>query len=248
MSGWLGMPAAASAHAGDVDQVMALVHWLMLVLLVGWGLFFAFVLVRFRRGRQPRANYHGVRARWASWIEGAVLGAEVVLLVFFSIPVWSARVDALPAASQSTVVRVVAEQFAWNVHYPGADGTFGRTAIRLVSPDNPLGLDRSDPAAADDLTLINRLNLPLGKPVIVYLSSKDVVHSFGLPQMRIKQDATPGVMQPVWFTPTETGEWDIACSQLCGLGHFRMRGVYAVLPAADYEAWLAAEAAYLTAR
>ena len=129
MSGWLGMPAAASAHAGDVDQVMALVDWLMLALLVGWSLFFAFVLVRFRRGRQPRANYHGVRARWASWVEGAVLGAEIVLLVFFSIPVWSARVDALPAASQSTVVRVFAEQFAWNVHYPGADGAFGRTAI-----------------------------------------------------------------------------------------------------------------------
>ena len=248
MIDWLGMPAAASAHAGDVDQVMALVHWLMLALLIGWSLFFAFVLVRFRRGRQPRANYHGVRARWASWIEGAVLGAEVVLLVFFSIPVWSARVDALPAAAQSTVVRVVAEQFAWNVHYPGADGVFGRTAIGLVSPDNPLGLDRRDPAGGDDITLINRLNLPVGTPVIVYLSSKDVVHSFGLPEMRIKQDTTPGISQPVWFTPTRLGEWDIACSQLCGLGHFRMRGVYAVLTPADYEAWLASEAAYLTAR
>ena len=87
--------------------------------------------------------------------------------------------------------------------------------------------------------------LPLDKPVIVLLSSKDVVHSFGIPQMRIKQDATPGIVQPVWFTPTATGQWDIACSQLCGLGHFRMKGVYAIQTRAEYEAWLAAGAALL---
>ncbi|MEW6321966.1 MAG: cytochrome c oxidase subunit II [Acidobacteriota bacterium] len=240
---WLGMPVAASAEAADVDRIMALVHWLMLVLFVGWSTFFVYVLVRFRRSRQPVANYHGARARWASWVEGGVLAAEIVLLAFFSIPVWSARVDALPAERESTVVRVVAEQFAWNVHYPGADGVFGRTDIRLVNPDNPLGLDRRDPAAVDDITTINRLNLPVGKPVIVHLSTKDVIHSFALPQMRIKLDATPGLVQPVWFTPTVTGEWDIPCSQLCGLGHFRMRGVYAVLPPAEFDAWLAAEAA-----
>jgi cytochrome c oxidase subunit 2 len=246
MTDWLGLPVAAAAHAGDIDRTMALVHWLMLVLFVGWGAFFGYMLVRFRRGRQPAADYHGARARWAKWLEGAVLAAEVALLVFFSIPIWSARVDALPAARDSVVVRVVAEQFAWNIHYPGADGTFGRTDIRLVNPDNPIGLDRRDPAGRDDITLINRMNLPIGKPVIVYLSSKDVVHSFGLPQMRVKQDATPGVMQPVWFTPTQIGEWDIACSQLCGLAHFRMRGVYAVLSQADYDTWLASEAALLT--
>jgi cytochrome c oxidase subunit 2 len=145
----------------------------------------------------------------------------------------------------STVVRVVAEQFAWNVHYPGADGVFGPTSIRLVNPDNPLGLDRRHPAARDDITTINRLNLPVGKPVIVYLSTKDVVHSFGLPQMRVKQDATPGIVQPVAFTPTLVGEWDIACSQLCGLGHFRMRGVYTIQAQADFDAFLAREAALI---
>lgn len=245
MLDWLGQPIAASAHAASVDEVMALVHWLMLVLFVGWSAFFVYVLIRFRRSRQPVAEYHGARGRWSTWLEGGVLAAEVVLLVFFSIPVWSARVDALPAPAQSTVVRVVAEQFAWNVHYPGADGVFGRTRINLVNPDNPLGLDLSDPAAADDITTINRLNFPVGKPVIVHLSTKDVVHSFALPQMRIKQDATPGVVQPVWFTANETGEWDIPCSQLCGLGHFRMRGRYASQTPADFEAWLAKEAELL---
>ena len=245
MQDWLGMPLPAAAHAGDVDLIMRLVHWLMLVLFVGWSLFFVYVLVRFRGSRQPVANYHGVRAPWASWVEGGVLAAEVILLAFFSIPLWSARVDVLPAERDSTVVRVVAEQFAWNVHYPGADGVFGRTQIGLVNPDNPIGLDRRDPAARDDITTINRMNLPVDKPVIVYLSTKDVIHSFGLPQMRVKQDATPGIVQPVWFTPTQTGEWDIACSQLCGLAHFRMRGVYAVQAQADYDAWLAREAALL---
>jgi len=243
---WLGLPAAASGHAAQMDQIMVLVHWLMLVLFVGWSLFFAYVLVRYRRGRQVVANYHGLQGGWSTWIEGGVLLAEVILLAFFSVPAWSARVDALPSEREATVVRVVAEQFAWNAHYPGADKVFGRTAIDLVGPDNPLGLDRDDPKGKDDITTINQLNLPVDTPVLVFLSSKDVVHSFGLPQMRVKQDAIPGIVQPVWFTPTETGEWDIACSQLCGLGHYRMKGVYAIQTPADYAAWLAEEAAYLS--
>ena len=243
---WLGLPVAASAHAGDVDETMVLVHWLMAVLLVGWGLFFAYMLIRFRRKAHPVASYHGLRGRWSTWIEGGVLVAEVILLAFFSIPVWSARVDAFPSESESVVVRVVAEQFAWNVHYPGPDGRFGRTDLSLLAPANPLGLDRNDPAGKDDITTINQLNLPVNRPVIVHLSSKDMVHSFALPQMRVKQDAVPGIAQPVWFTPTRMGRWEIACSQLCGLGHYRMRGFYTIQSQAEYDAWLASEAKLLT--
>ena len=242
---WLGMPVGASAHAGEVDRIMVLVHWLMVVLFVGWSIFFIYVLLRFRRGRHPQATYHGLRGRWSTWVEGGVLVAEIVLLAFFSIPFWSTQVDALPAERESTVIRVIAEQFAWNVHYPGADGEFGPTAIGLVGPDNPLGLDRRDSRAKDDIVSINRMNLPIGKPVIVFLSTKDVVHSFGLPQMRVKQDAVPGIVQPVWFIPTQMGEWDIACSQLCGIGHYRMRGRYAIQSQADFEAWLKEEASFL---
>lgn len=247
MLDWLGMPVAGSAHAGDVDRLMALVHWLMLVLFVGWGTFFAYVLIRFRRGNHPVAMRQGMRGTWSTWIESGVLAAEIILLAFFSIPVWSARVDAFPSDQQSTVVRVVAEQFAWNVHYPGADGRFGRTDPRLLGPANPLGLDRSDPAAEDDITTINQLHLPVNRPVIVHLSSKDMVHSFALPQMRVKQDVIPGIAQPVWFTPTQTGAWEIACSQLCGLGHYRMRGFYTIQSQAEYDAWLAEETARLAA-
>ena len=246
MHEWLGLPAAASAHAGDVDRIIVLVHWLMLLLFVGWSTFFVFMLVRFRRSAHPVARHHGLRGNWSTWIEGAVLAAEVILLVFFAIPTWSARVDAIPGEQHSVVVRVVAEQFAWNVHYPGRDGAFGRTTPALVSSDNPLGLDRGDPAAKDDITTVNELHLPIGRPVIVYLSSKDVVHSFTLPQMRIKQDAIPGLLQPVWFTPTASGQWEIVCSQLCGLGHYRMRGFYTIEAQADYDAWLGQETLALT--
>jgi cytochrome c oxidase subunit 2 len=244
---WLGLPVAASAHAGEVDQIMSLVHWLMLVLFVGWSIFFIYVLMRFRSGAQPKADYRGVRGRWSTWIEGGVLVAEVILLAFFSIPFWTRNVDAAPPPeNEATVVRVVAEQFAWHVHYPGTDGVFGRTDITLVGPDNPLGLDRNETVGRDDLVVNGRLNLPVGKPVIVFLSSKDVVHSFALPQMRVKQDAIPGIVQPVWFTPTSTGEWDIACSQLCGLGHYRMKGVYQIQSPEEYAAWLKEEASFIS--
>ena len=240
---WLGLPVAASAHAGEVDHILVLVHWLMVVLFVGWGTFFVYVLFRFRQRRSPRASYTGARGRFASFVEAGVLIAEIVLLAFFSIPFWSSNVDAQPPANGTTEVRVVAEQFSWNVHYPGRDGRFGRTAISLVDPDNPLGLDRRDPAAKDDITTITQLHLPVGRTAVIHLSSKDVVHSLGMPQMRVKQDAIPGFVQPVWFTPTQTGTWEIACSQLCGLAHYRMKATYTIQTAEQFQAWLDEEAA-----
>jgi cytochrome c oxidase subunit 2 len=239
----LGLPPAASAHAGEIDQINVLVHWLMALLFVGWGLYFLYALVRFRAGAHPKANYHGVKGTWSKYAEAGVLVAEIVLLVFFSMPAYADRVEAFPSDRESTVVRVVAEQFAWNIHYPGPDHKFGRTDIRLVSAANPLGLDRSDPDAKDDITTINQMNLPVNKPVIVHLSSKDVIHSFGLNEMRVKQDAIPGIVHNLWFTPSMTGQWEIACSQLCGLGHYRMRGFYAIQSDADFQAFLKENAA-----
>jgi cytochrome c oxidase subunit 2 len=209
----------------------------MLVLFVGWGAFFIFVLFRFRQGAHPRADYAGAKGKFAKSTEIAVAVIEVVLLVGYAIPAWALRVKAFPSASEAVVVRLVGEQFAWNVHYPGPDGRFGRTDIKLVSADNPLGLDRRDPDAKDDITTINQMNLPVDRPILVQLSSKDVIHSLGLIEMRVKQDAIPGMTMPVWFIPNRIGEYEIACSQLCGLGHFRMRGFVTVQSAADYQKW-----------
>ena len=238
MKEFLQFPIEASQHAAQIDQMTALTHWLMALLFVGWGAFFVFTLIRFRAGANPKANYEGVKSHFASYIEWTVAAIELVLIVAFAIPAWAARVDAFPQENQATVVRVTAEQFQWNVHYPGADGQFGRLDAKLMDADNPLGLDRSDPAAKDDITTINQLVLPVGKPVIVHLSSKDVIHSFSLIQMRVKQDAIPGQTIPVWFTPIVTGDWEINCSQLCGLGHFRMRGFYSIKSQADFDTWM----------
>ncbi len=237
MVNYLGLPIAASAHAGEIDQMIALTHWLMLILFVGWGLYFVFVLFRFRRGANPKASYVGAKGKISKGTEVAVAIVEVLLLVFYAIPAWAKRVKAFPSENEAVVVRVVSEQFAWNVQYPGPDGRFGRTDIKLVSADNPLGLDRTDAAAKDDVTTINQLNLPVDRPVLVHLSTKDVIHSFGLFEMRVKQDAIPGMQIPVWFIPNRVGQYEIACSQLCGLGHFRMRGFVTIQSAADYQKW-----------
>ena len=230
-------PIQASTHAAEVDHMTILVHWLMLVLFVGWGLFFLFVLFRFRKSANPKASYTGAHGKFAKSTEVAVAIVEIALLVFYAIPAWATRVKAFPAESEAVVVHVYAQQFAWNIQYPGPDGKFGRTDIKLVAADNPIGIDRTDPNAKDDIVTINQLNLPVDRPVLVHLSSMDVIHSFGLYEMRVKQDAIPGLSIPVWFIPNRVGEYEIACSQLCGLGHFRMRGFITIQNAADYKKW-----------
>ena len=233
----LGMPVQASTHAAELDQMSVLVHWLMLIMFVGWAVFFVFVLFRFRKSANPKASYTGAKGKISKGTEVAVAVVEVILLVFYAIPAWAKRVKAFPSESEAVVVRVIGEQFAWNIQYPGPDGKFGRTDISLVSPDNPIGIDRRDQAAKDDITTINQLNLPVDRPVLVHLSSKDVIHSFGLFEMRVKQDAIPGMQIPVWFIPNRIGEYEITCSQLCGLGHFRMRGFITIQSDADYKKW-----------
>ena len=313
MGNWLGLPIDASAHGVKIDETLGLVHVLMFLLFVGWGAFYLYALVRFRHSEHPKADYIGVKSHLSSYLEIGVAVFEGVLLVGFAIPLWSNVVNAMPDEDESTVVRVVAEQFAWNAHYPGADGIFGKTNIKLVTAENPIGLDRSDPTGKDDITTINQLNLPVNKPVIVHLTSKDVIHSFSLPLLRVKQDAIPGQNIPVWFVPVKTtaeirqgmthsysiagGKYDseligltatndyndkagnsilatgtaitaevipqlvaggfseisatldtpieIACAQLCGLGHFRMRGFVTIQTEGEYKAWLAEEASYL---
>jgi cytochrome c oxidase subunit 2 len=253
----LFFPDAAAAHAAPIDRLVDWMHVLMLILFVGWSLFFVYVLFRFRAGRNPKADYTGVTSKTNSYLEIGVAIAEAVLLIGFSIPLWAERVDETPPPGEATVVRVVAQQFAWNMWYPGEDGIFGEASPERVDEEiNPLGLDR-DGAGADDITTINQLHLPVNKSAIIHISSKDVIHSFNLPNMRIKQDAVPGLSIPVWFIPTVTTAemrdrkgndefvYEIACAQLCGNSHYSMRGFLTVHTQEEYDAWLAEEASYL---
>jgi cytochrome c oxidase subunit 2 len=258
MTNWLGLPALAAAHGGQIDNLMGWMHVFMLILFVGWGGFFVYTLVRFRRSRHPVANYTGARSHTSSYLEVGVAVVEGILLIGFSIPIWAARVDRIPPENEALVVHVTGEQFAWNVRYAGPDGVFGRTDINLIDLQaNPLGLDRSDTAAKDDVTTLNQLYLPVNRPIIVKLRSKDVIHSFGVPEFRVKQDAIPGLTIPVWFVPNVTTEemrtrtgnpeftYEIACAQLCGLGHYRMRGFVTVLTPEEFQKWMDSEQAKL---
>jgi cytochrome c oxidase subunit 2 len=204
MLNFLGLPIDASSHGPEIDAMIGIMHWAMFILFAGWGAFFLYVVIRFRASKSPKADYTGAKSHASNYLEGAVALFEIVVLVGLAFPLWAKRVNAFPSEKEAIVVRVVAEQFNWNVHYPGADGVFGKTDMKLVTAENPLGLDRSDPNAKDDITTINQLHLPVNKPVIIRLSSKDVIHSFSLPFFRVKQDVIPGDVIPVWFVPTKT--------------------------------------------
>jgi cytochrome c oxidase subunit 2 len=202
-------------------------------------------LIRFRKGANPEPRQQGVRGIWPAIAIGLVIAGDVVILAGLALPAWSERNEPPPPGIAPVEVRVTAEQFAWNIHYPGPDRVFGRTDTTLINATNPVGIDRNDPAAADDIGLLNVLTLPVYQTVVVQLTSRDVVHSFTLNEMRVKQDANPGMVSRVWFTPIGTGNWEIACSQLCGLGHYRMRGEYRVVTPEEWERWQAGELARL---
>ena len=206
---------------------------------------FVVALIKFRRGANPTARQQGVRGLWPAIAIGGVIVGDVIILATQALPAWSERIAPPPAGVMPVEIRIAAEQFAWNIHYPGPDRVFGRTGQTFVSASNPVGIDRQDPAAADDIGLLNVLMLPINRTAVIQLTSRDVIHSFTLNEMRVKQDANPGMTARVWFTPVATGDWEIACSQLCGLGHYRMRGEYHVVDQAAWDRWQADEVARL---
>ena len=214
---WL--PVDISSHGHTVDLLINWLHVFMVLLFVGWGIYFTYCLIRFRAGASPTASYHSVKGKASKYVEIGVIVIEAVLLLGISMPMWAEWKQDRPDSTQAVELHVLAEQFAWNVHYPGGDGVFGRLRPDLISADNLLGLDRDDASAADDFNSINQLHVPVDTPVVLRLSSKDVIHSFKVPVLRVTQDVIPGGVQEIWFTATRTGTFDIACAQLCGLGH-----------------------------
>jgi cytochrome c oxidase subunit 2 len=239
------LPAAASAHAPALDAVLFGIHWHILLIFASWLALFVVILIKFREGANPEARQEGARKTWPAIAIGAIIAGDVLILATQALPAWSARVAPPPAGAAPIEVRITGEQFAWNIHYPGPDGVFGRTDNALISASNPVGIDREDAAAKDDIGLLNILTLPVDRTAVIQLTSRDAVHSFTLNEMRVKQDAVPGMSTHTWFTPAKTGDWEIACSQLCGLGHYRMRGELHVVTADGWNAWMKDEQARL---
>jgi cytochrome c oxidase subunit 2 len=236
----LQLPVLASEHGERVNNLMVYIHWLMASLFVGWLVYFLYTLWRFRQERNRRGDYLGVRNHASSYLEVLVAGIEGVLLVFVAVPVWARQVDKFPKESESTVIQVVAQQFAWNARYPGLDGVFGKQDMHLVNSTNTFGVDPADAKGQDDVQVLNEIHVPVNKPVIAYISSKDVIHSFKLLAMRVTQDAIPGMRVPIWFKPVKEGKYQIYCAQLCGNGHASMAGGMVVVESQTaYDKWLA---------
>ena len=205
LSNYLGLPINSASHGLMIDNMIGWVHWVMLLLFVGWGIYLIITVIKFSAKLNPKADYNGVQSHYSQYVEYGVIIFEAFLLIGLSIPLYAQIKTTLPNDNDVHHVRIIAQQFAWNIHYPGEDGKFGTTNIKLVDEEsNPIGLDRNSPYGADDLVTINQMHLPVNKQVMLHLSSKDVIHSFGIPEMRIKQDAIPGMTIPFFFTPTMT--------------------------------------------
>ena len=204
------------------------------------NLVLAWFSFRYQDHEGAKASYWHDNPR-LEWTWTLVTAAILFVVLFNALGLWAQINTEAPADAQ--LIEVTGQQFAWNVRYPGKDGILGRTDHKLASQENPIGLDKNDAASADDILLLNQLYLPLGRPVRVQIRSMDVIHSFFLPNFRVKQDAMPGMTISTWFVPKELTPPDqpleIACAEHCGLGHYRMKGQVHVVPAAELESALA---------
>ncbi len=236
---WL--PPLASDREG-LDRLYFAILVATGIALVVVKLFYAFFVWYFSDLRRARASYwhHSVSLEITWTVVTTVILTGFIIV---GMRLWSNVYSAPPP--DALLVEVTGEQFMWNTRYAGKDGIFGRTDPKLVTTDNHLGLDKNDPASKDDITLLNQMFLPLDRPVRIRLRSKDVLHSFFLPNFRVKQDAVPGMNIEFWFVPKKLGEYEIACSELCGLGHYRMRGILNVVSPGDFEKWLETQNAEL---
>lgn len=236
--GWL-LPVQASSYAAKIDMGLWIIHAAMILIFVLWSVFFAYLLFAYRKRDGHKAERVHISHKASLAPDAAILAFELILVAVYAIPTWGDIKMRSPDEKDATVVEIVAEQFNWNVRYPGPDGKFGKTAAKYVDFSNPLGIDPEDPDGKDDIVTVNDMHFPVGKPVLARLSSKDVIHSFFIPSFRIKQDATPGLVIPVWFEPTLEGDYEVTCAQLCGVGHAIMRADVKVESQPAFDAWLA---------
>jgi len=230
-------PESASAHGAQLDNqfVVTLIVTGAIFILAQGGL--GYLIMRYRERPGQQATYsHGNDKMEVIWtIATTVLFFVMVLLGF---QVW---IDMYIIAAPEDAIRieVTGQQFAWTIRYPGPDGEFGTTSPELIddSAGNPLGLDPDDPVGMDDI-VVPTMAVPVNRPIELLLRSKDVTHSFSVRELRVKQDTLPGMVIPLRFVATKLGKYEIACAELCGLGHHRMRSFIDVLFEEDYAEWL----------
>jgi len=237
---FLGTPLIVSDHGAGLDALTWYIHILMFVLFIGWAGYFLHALIKFRASKSRKADHIGVQNHMSTYVEIGVAVVEAVLLIGFAVPLWAKSVEKFPAEKNSVVIRVTGKQFNWISRYPGKDGVFGKQDVKFVTGPNPLGIDADDPAGKDDVAIMagSEVVVPVDTNVIVHISSMDVIHSFKVFPMRVNQDAIPGMSIPIHFRPNKVGTYPINCAQLCGIGHYSMKGTLKVLPPAEYDAWM----------
>ena len=242
-------PELVSQNGGDIDGLIIAVHLLMLVLFVGWIIYYFVALWKFRASSNPKADYKGVKSKTiTNSSEGAVIVAELVLVVVATY-YWNFYVNKSDDFSDDSVIRVTAEQFAWSARYPGADGKLGAQSKTLVSGANPFGIDKTDQLGEDDIEVLKSdIVVPMkknkdgtSKSVTIDLASKDVIHCFKVLPLRVCQDVIPGLRIPLHFKPTKVGRYQVTCAQLCGDGHARMKGAVKVVDESEWDEWYKAE-------
>jgi cytochrome c oxidase subunit 2 len=233
--GWF--PPQISEHGDAMDAQFSNT---LIVVAIGFILSqvaLGYYVWRYRDRSGRRAIYTHGNAKFEVVI-ALVTAVTFVTLAIVGQRVW-AELHLRDMPEDAVKVEVTAQQFAWNFRYPGPDGKFGKTAPRLINDQlNPVGVDPRDPASKDDVVTLNRMAIPVNRDIQLTLRSKDVTHSFFVPAMRFKQDTTPGLAIPGHFKAMKTGEYEIACAELCGLQHYKMRGFLMVMSDQEFEAWL----------
>jgi cytochrome c oxidase subunit 2 len=235
-SPWYFTPLAS--NWSTIDFTVDVTFWVCGIVFVAVNLFTAYCVVRFRARPGNKAHYEPESTK----LEIALTALTTVGVAAMLTPGLFVWADFVRVPEGADTVEVLGKQWHWAYRLPGADDRLGASDVRHVSVTNPLGVDPEDPAGQDDIIVESPiLHLPVDRPVRMLLRSTDVLHNFTVPQFRVKMDLVPGLVSYQWFTPTVPGSYEILCEELCGTGHFAMRGKVTVDEPAAYEAWLAAQ-------
>jgi cytochrome c oxidase subunit 2 len=233
LSPWWWTPIASNWQY--IDDTIIITFWITGIVFSAVLLFMGYCIYRFRHKAGTRAAYEPENKKLESWLT-VLTTIGVVAMLAPGLFVWAQFITVPEGASE---LEVVGKQWQWSYRLPGKDGRLGKSDVRSISSDNPLGLNRDDAHAQDDVVIDgDDLHLPIGKPVKVFLRSIDVLHDFYVPEFRAKMDMVPGAVTYFWFTPTQTGTFEILCAELCGTGHAQMRGKVVVEEEVAYQAWL----------
>jgi cytochrome c oxidase subunit II len=232
LSPWTFTPLAS--NWSQIDDTIGITFWVTGFVFVAVNLFMAYAIIRFRYKKDRRATYEPENKKWEAWLTG-VTAVGVAAMLAPGLFVWAKFVDVPKDAIE---VEAIGQQWHWSYRLPGEDGEFGNTDLKLITGDNPFGMDSNDPAGRDDILVSDaQLHLPVDRPVKLWLRSKDVLHNFTVAQFRVKMDLVPGMVTYMWLTPTQTGRFEVLCEELCGIAHHTMRGAVMVEEQAAFDAW-----------